>query len=225
MVGDTVQSRRAVLSVISPHSGCGKSLLVAHLLRQLGGLGCLKISPIHELPGGVPDSEEDWGGDYYLEEPNRLRCPGKDTAVYLAAGAVRVERVRHRKQGLAAGLEAALKRFPVGMPIVVESSSAIPMLAPAAVVLVVRPPLREMKPSTRRILPSVTDLLMNVSGRTTQQTCDAEWLLERYAQLRPQKVWSVDLNREPPPADMLRRLRELLGVDDGESADPCVGRS
>ena len=38
-----MNDRRTVLSVVGPHSGCGKTLFITALLRHIGGLGCLKM--------------------------------------------------------------------------------------------------------------------------------------------------------------------------------------
>ncbi len=93
---------------------------------------------------------------------------------------------------------------------------------PVAVVMVVRPPIREMKPSTKDILSSVTDLLVNapdnagarLESRTSMSSpAEAERLLEEFPALRPTYTWSADLIREPPPAKMLRRLQRLLHRD------------
>ena len=116
---------RTILSVIGPHSGCGKTLFVSWLLRHVEGLGCLKISPTHDGPEGVPAGDKSSGirrQDFQLEDSALLNRPGKDTALYLRIGAVRVERLRPRGDGLARGLRAALQRFDRSTPIVVESS-------------------------------------------------------------------------------------------------------
>ncbi len=161
---DRIGADHRILSVIAPHSGSGKTLFVTHLLGHIDGLGCLKISPVHsqheELEKGNLYSEE----DFYFEKPSRLCQPGKDTALYLEAGACQVERLRHAGPGLRAGLEAAFQRFPSALPVVIESSSAIEHLNPVAVVLIIRPPVREMKPSTARLLHRVTDLVVNVGA-------------------------------------------------------------
>ena len=219
---------RTILSVIGPHSGCGKSTFVTHVLRHVGGLGCLKVSPARDWPEVPAGSERITGDDFYLEDAARLNRPGKDTALYLATGAVRVERLRYRgdapstsapdngwqgpevKGTLAMGLDAALRRFPEAAPVIVESSSAVRLLSPAAVVLIVRPPLREMKPATEAILSRVTDLLINASDRVGPAAEAAERLRDELPALRPPYTWSADLIAEPPPAQMLTRLRTLL---------------
>lgn len=204
------RSGRGILSVVGPHSGCGKTLFVLSLLRHVGGLGCLKISPKRDWPAvleNVPGTVET---DFVLEDSARLERPGKDTARYLEAGALEVQRLRHRAAGLAAGLEEAWQRFPAMMPVLVESSSAVPLLEPVAVVLVVRPPLREMKPATEAILERVTDLLVNASDREGSATGAAESLAREFPVLRPQFTWAADLISEPPPEGLMERMRVLL---------------
>jgi molybdopterin-guanine dinucleotide biosynthesis protein len=203
-------SRRVILSVIGPHSGCGKTSLIIQLLRHLSGLGCLKISPVrdpHEVLAGGPESTEQ---AYWLEEPASLSSPGKDTALYLAAGSVQVERLRHRRDGLARGLKAALQRFPPSTSVVVESSRAVRFLKPAAVIMVVRPPVRTMKPSTVEVLPLVTDLLVNVSKDGERAAVEAQRLRDEFSAFRPQYTWAADLSSQPPPEELIIRLRSML---------------
>jgi len=199
-----------MLSVIGPHSGCGKTTLVIRLLHGIRGLGCLKISPAHTQPDDLPRGVKAAGEHFYLEDPPRLNRPGKDTALYLAAGAAHVERLRHWENGLSEGLVTAIDRFPPETPIVVESSSAVRFLNPAAVVLVIRPPIREMKPATRDVLPLVTDLLVNASDGEASATDETERLRHEFPALNPPYTWSADLLHQPPPNEMVTRLRNLL---------------
>lgn len=202
-------SSRTILSVIGPCSGCGKTLFVTHLLRHIERLSCLKISPAYDWPPGSGGGQV-VGEDFYLENSVDLNRPGKDTAVYLAAGAAGVQRLRHRRNGLAAGLAAALEWFPAHVPIVVESSSAVRLTKPVAVVLVVRPPHQEMKASTRDVLHLVTDLLINASDVECSAAAEAKRLGTEFPVLQPQYTFSADLISEPPPEKMLARLRTLL---------------
>ena len=201
-----------ILSVVGPHSGCGKTSFLIHLLRHVAGLGCLKISPGDDWPEETVDGPDVVADDFYLEPSARLLRPGKDTALYLEAGAVQVERLRHRASGLATGLGLALERYPAGMPVVVESSSAVALLEPVAVVLVVRPAIREMKPATEAILSRVTDLLINAPDGEGQAAAEAERLPQEFPALHPQYTWTADLISEPPPEAMLARLRGLLAL-------------
>ena len=206
---------RPILSVVGPHSGCGKTSFVLHLLHHMSGLGCLKVRPAHGRVEEDAISRQTSGRDFYLESQQDLNRPGEDTGLYLAAGAAQVEILRHRGEGLAAGLRVALERFPTSTPIVVESSSAVRLVHPVAVVLIVRPPMREMKPSTETILPRITDLLINASNREGVANAAAERLGQQFPSLRPRFSWSADLTSEPPPEPMLQRLQALLQVDLG----------
>ena len=132
-------------------------------------------------------------------------------ALYLGTGAAVVNRLRHRADGLAAGLDEALHRYPPNIPIVVESSSAVRLLQPVAVVLVVRPPIHVMKPATQAVLPQVTDVLINATDRQGLATSEADRLRHDFPSLVPQFTWSTDLICQPPPDEMLIRLRGLLG--------------
>ena len=201
---------RKILSVVGPHSGCGKTTFVIGLLREMSGLGCLKISPAHDWPSRQELRVTTSGDDYYLEPPGRLDHPEKDTALYAAAGAVRAERLRHRRSGLGPGLQAALQQYPSTVPVIVESSSAVRFLDPVAVVLVVRLPIKEMKPGTEAILPRVTDLLINASDRDGSATMAAERLQQQFPALRPRFTWPADLIAQPPPTVMVARLGALL---------------
>ena len=201
---------RRVLSVVGPHSGCGKTLFVTHLARHLPGLGCLKVRPAHGHSSADRDGEQTLEDRYFLEDPAALDHPGGDTASYLEAGAARVEILRHQGNALATGLVAALDRFPASMPVVVESSSAVQFLDAVAVVMIVLPPPREMKPSTEAILDRITDLLINTSPADVSPARHAARLRQDYPVLTPQFTWFADLVSVPPPEELLARLRESL---------------
>jgi len=208
-MGSRLGVGRNVLSVVAPHSGSGKTAFVTHLIPHIPGLGCLKVSPAHDWPERSTFDEQAGGAGYFTEDTDRSHRAGTDTASFLAAGAACVERLRHRSGGLRLGLAAALKKFPPGMPVAVESSSAVRLVSPVCVVMVVRPPIREMKPTSHDVLPVVTDLLLNASDRMDSDA-EAERLVKEFPGLRPTHTWSCDLSLEPPPIDMLRRLRGLL---------------
>jgi hypothetical protein len=101
------------------------------------------------------------------------------------------------------------------MPVVVESSSAVPLLEPVAVILIVRPPIKEMKPATGRILHVVTDLLVNTSEGAPEPQKEIERLRAEFTALDPEYTWSADLARTPPPWEMLDRMRGLLSASHG----------
>jgi molybdopterin-guanine dinucleotide biosynthesis protein len=201
---------RRILSVIGPHSGSGKTTFVAQLVRHISGVGCLKISPAKNAHASFARDQNGKEQDFFLENPTTHSHPDKDTALYLQAGAAHVERLRHRADGLAAGLEEALGRFPTDMPIVVESSSAVRLLQPSAVVLVVRPPMREVKSATRAVLSLVTDLMVNAPKQFDPAEVDVQRLRKQFPAFQPQHTWSADLISQPLPQEMLANLRALM---------------
>ena len=209
-MSDRIGANHRILSVIAPHSKSGKTLFVTHLLQNISGLGCLKISPAHGHHHDFDNVRVSGGNDFYFEDPGKLGRPGKDTAIYLDTGARQVERLRHRGDGLAPGLEAAFDRFQADIPVVVESSSAVQFLTPLAVVLVVRPPIREMKPATERILPDVTDLLINTSQHYDDTKLETKHLHEQLGLCRPKHTWVCNLAGEELPVELLKRIRLLL---------------
>jgi hypothetical protein len=202
--------RRTVVSVVAPCSASGKTLFVTHVLRHLGKLGCLKISPVRDRHAEASDPCITGGRGFLLEDHSGLGIHGKDTALYLEAGAAQVEWLRHRGRGLEAGLRAAIDRFPPTMPVIIESSSAVRLLNPVCVILVVRPPIREMKPSTGAILPLVTDLMVNSAYGGPPLDKETARLRREFPSLHPQFVWSADLAREEPQAGLLLRLQRLI---------------
>ena len=210
MTTSPISTDRAILSVVGPHSGSGKTAFVTTLLRRFGGLACLKISPAPDWRADTVVGAEVEGRNFYLEDLAGLVYAGSDTALYLDAGAVEVRRLRHRADGLRAGLTATLERYPAGVPVVVESSSAVKFLSPCAVLLVTRPPIREMKPSTAAILPRVTDLLLNTPEPERPAAETAAALLVEFPALQPQHTWCADLGSEDLPADLMDRISDVL---------------
>ncbi|MCK4659935.1 MAG: hypothetical protein KAV82_10480 [Phycisphaerae bacterium] len=202
--------KRSILSVVGPHSGCGKTLFISLLVKEINGLGCLKVSPSRDWAAPAAHTAVTGGENFYLEDSTPRHRPAADTSMYLAAGAAQAMRLIYRRDGLGAGLTAALACYPPNMPIVVESAAAAAMLRPMAVVLVVRHPPREMKPTTAAILSQVTDLMINAPQHHSPTDEAAEQLKQRFPMLCPQFTWSADLLSGPLPAQMLHRLRSLL---------------
>jgi hypothetical protein len=200
----------AILSVVGPHSGCGKTTFIVQLLRQIPGLGCLKVSPARDWPSEAELTATVSGEDYYLEPKPRLEDPTKDTALYLAAGAVQTERLRHRREGLAPGLQAALSQYPPDVSVIIESSSAVRHLDPVAVILIVRPPIQEMKPGSEAILPRVTHLLVNATDPKRSAATEARALRRQFPTLATCSSWLADLAGEPLPSGLVENLLGLL---------------
>ena len=102
---DAIADKRPIVCVVAPHSGCGKTQFICHLLRHVSGLGCLKISPRPHTATETATTTS--GHGFWFDQPRELLTAGKDTNRYLGAGAARVERLLHQEGHLPAGLSAA----------------------------------------------------------------------------------------------------------------------
>ncbi len=96
------------------------------------------------------------------------------------------------------------------MPVVIESSSVVLLLEPVAVVLVVRIPMREMKPATERILDRITDLMVNAPADATSPDVCMDQLRAAFPSLQPRHTWTANLIDEGPPAALMLRLQDLV---------------
>ena len=100
-MGGSAATSRTILSVIGPHSGSGKTVFVTRLLRCLGGgLGCLKVRPLHRRHDARTPADQAGSGRYFMEDSADLDRVGMDTEQYLQAGAKQVEILRHEGAGL-----------------------------------------------------------------------------------------------------------------------------
>jgi len=202
------------LCVTAPCSNSGKTVLIEKLLPYVRSVGVLKISPIpatgddrrHEhQPTTITSADS-----FYLSPPDELTIPGKDTAKLQAAGAVQVERLRYHPAGLNAGLDFAMARFEPGLPLIIEGGSAAYHLPTAAVLLVARPPLSDIKPTTIRLLERVDYLLVNAPPAKDQIEQVAKMLVGLNSGFRPKDSWHLDLLRDPLPAGLVATVGQLI---------------
>jgi len=203
--------------VTAPCSDSGKTVLIEKLLPCIGPVGVLKISPI-PAPGGDRQIERQSaasiGADnFYLSPPDELTTPGKDTANLLAAGAVHVERLRYQPAGLKAGLDFAMARFEAGLPLIIEGGSAAYHLPTAAVLLVARPPLADIKPTTIGLLERVDYLVVNAPPTKGQVEQVRKVLVSLNSGFCPKDSWPLDLVRDPLPAGLVATVRQILRSD------------
>jgi len=203
--------------VTAPCSDSGKTVLIEKLLRYIRSVGVLKISQIpatggdrrhQRQPAAVTSADS-----FYLSPPNELTIPGKDTAKLLAAGAVQVERLRYEPAGLNAGLDSAMARFEAGLPLIIEGGSAAYHLPTATVLLVARPPLADIKPTTIGLLERVDYLLVNAPPAKGQVEQVGKVLVGLNSGFCPKDSWRLDLVRDPLPAGLVTTVGQLLRSD------------
>lgn len=218
---------RHALCVTAPCSDSGKTLLIEKLLPCIGPVGVLKISPI-PAPGGDRRIERQpatsIGADsFYLSPPDELTIPGKDTAKFLAAGAIHVERLRYEPAGLKAGLDFAMARFEAGLPVIIEGGSAAYHMPTAAVLLVARPPLADIKARTVDLLDRVDYLLVNASPAPGQIERTIKVLASLAGRFAPTTCWAADLMHQPLPNELVATIAAVLEQDLPGTASPWHG--
>jgi hypothetical protein len=135
-----------VIAVTGTGSGSGKTSFVVRLLRAIPGLGAVKISP---RPGAT---SVEWGTGSAGE--------GKDTARYLAAGAVRAARII----GPRGSAGQVWKDVELGMAgcraVVVEGSGALEIGQPRLGILVAGGHEASERPERLGMILSKVDLVL-----------------------------------------------------------------
>lgn len=135
-----------VIAVVGSASGSGKTRLVCTILREIHGLGAVKISP-RDVPPRV-----DWG-------PGE---PGKDTARFAAAGAAAVARIVAPRTGLEAVWEQARSRLE-GLPgVVVEGAGALQLPAERFAIFVAAADTMAQRPWRNEPIASAADWIVRV---------------------------------------------------------------
>ena len=136
-----------IISVAGAHSNVGKTTLCSILISELKGFGAIKFTktPIYTS---------------LVEDPEILGQKGKDTAVFLKAGAEKVLWIRSPYEGLEDVLETAVSRMTGLKGIIVEGNSPVDFLNPHLIVLIVRPG-EEFKPSAVRVAEKADVVIIN----------------------------------------------------------------
>lgn len=147
---------------------CGKTAVAALLLRAFPGWAAVKVTP--SRPGEPCPHGEDCGacqppeGSFeIIDDPATLSSPGKDTARFIEAGASRVLWVRSLPESLPEALESALGRRSDAPGVIVESTTAMPLLD-GLHILVARAGVDEVKGSARACLDRIDLVALNFAN-------------------------------------------------------------
>jgi hypothetical protein len=146
--------------------------VAALILRAFPGWAAIKVTP--SRPSEVCPHGEDCGacsppdGPFeIIADPVILASPGKDTARFLEAGASSVLWVRSLPESLPEALGSALGRLSDAPGVIVESTTAIPLLD-GLHILVARAGVDEVKDSARRCLDRIDLVALNfANGRAS----------------------------------------------------------
>jgi molybdopterin-guanine dinucleotide biosynthesis protein len=199
-------TKRAIVAVGGFTSDSGKTTLVCELLRGLPGWEAVKMTRGHYRSCGR-DPQACCVSPLLGEEPvvrsgrGETYEPGKDTGKYWEAGAANVHWAIVTDKQVGRGIELALAR--VRAPgVLVEGNSFLRHVAADFTLMVVRADRLKMKPSARRVLPSVSAFYLSGDGARLREDFEA---------------WRASESLEGPAADApvytrddLPRLQALL---------------
>ncbi len=181
-----------IISVAGAHSNVGKTTLCSILLNELKGFGAIKFTktPIYTS---------------LIDDRALLSRNGKDTAVFLKAGAEKVLWIRSPYEGLEDVLKTAVSRMTGLNGIIVEGNSPVDFLNPHLIVLIVRPG-EEFKPSAVRVAEKADAVIIN-SEKMTQKP-----EVMRYTAGEDAKFFNIDLiKRKGELSDFLSFVK--AGID------------
>jgi molybdopterin-guanine dinucleotide biosynthesis protein len=136
-----------VISVTGAHSGVGKTTICSILLEHLKGFGAIKFTKTPLYASIVDDIDV-------------LSNEGKDTALYLEAGAKRVVWVRSPYHELAELMSVAFERVGEVQGIIVEGNSPVDFLKPHLIIFI-KDRGGEIKPSAINVSKKADIVIIN----------------------------------------------------------------
>ncbi len=153
-----------IISVTGAHSGVGKTTLCSILLENLEGFGAVKFTKT-SLYTSVVDDEKTLGE------------PGKDTAMYLEAGAEKVVWIQSPGgDELEDALHIALAKMAGMKGVVIEGNSPLDFLAPQVVIFVIDGE-GQMKPPAEKACRKADIIVIN-SERHVKDTIFSPEILQ-----------------------------------------------
>lgn len=161
-----------IITVSGAHSGVGKTMLVARLLKNLHGWSALKVTVAHD--GACPLNKNcgacDKLRDKYCIIANKdiIEKEGKDTQRFKASGAKEVLWLMARPSGLKRGIREAIARFRNTKGIIIEGTSILKYLNPDLAIFV-RNRDSVLKPSAKGVLGKM-DLIL--TAHTRDNSCN-----------------------------------------------------
>lgn len=149
----------------------GKTSLVELLLRAFPGWAAIKVTPsrVQELCpiGHCCGACKPPEGPYdVILDPEVLAQPGKDTARYLEAGAMKAAWVRALNEALPEALREAIAHMAGAKGVIIESTTAIPLLE-GFKILITREGATKLKESARSSAGMIDLLVINGAKEVT----------------------------------------------------------
>ena len=139
--------RVKIVAVVGTGSGCGKTTVACRILREIPGLGAVKISPRE----GV--SRIEWGAGE----------PGKDTDLYAGSGAVSVARIIGPREAVGQAWELIKGQFEGCQGVVIEGAGALEIPEERFVVFVVGNTKNDQREERNRAVAAISDIIIDRS--------------------------------------------------------------
>lgn len=139
-----------IIAIAGTGSGCGKTTVACRIIREIPGLGAVKISP------RVGESRIEWG-------PGE---PGKDTDLFVAGGAAPVARIIGPREAVGQAWEQIKGHFDGCRGVVVEGTSALEIPGERFVVFVAGDTTGEAREQRNREIAAVSGLIIDRSSHS-----------------------------------------------------------
>ena len=140
--------RVKIIAVVGTGSGCGKTTVACRILREIPGLGAVKISP-RECTSRI-----EWGAGE----------PGKDTDLYVGSGAVPVARIIGTRETVGQAWELIKGHFEGCKGVVMEGTSAIEIPGERFVVTVVGDTTNDKREQRNRDIAAKSSYIIRISS-------------------------------------------------------------
>jgi len=137
-----------IIAVVGMGSGCGKTTAACRILREIPGLGAVKISPRDEV------SRVEWGAGE----------PGKDTDLYVKSGAVPVARIIGPREAVGQAWQLIKGHFDGCQGVVIEGSSALEIPGERFVVCIVGDTRDDQREKRNRAIIALSDMIIDRSS-------------------------------------------------------------
>ena len=142
--------RVKIVAVVGTGSGCGKTTVVCRILREIPGLGAVKISPREGA------SRIEWGAGE----------PGKDTDLYVGSGAVPVARIIGPREAVVKAWEMIRGRFDGCQGVVMEGTSALDIPGERFVIYVIGETHNDQIEGRNRAIVAISDMIIDQSSHS-----------------------------------------------------------
>ena len=148
-----------IVAVVGTGSGCGKTTVACRILREIPGLGAVKISPREGA------SRVEWGKGE----------PGKDTDLYAGSGAAPIARIIGPREAVGSSWEQIKGHFDGCRGVVIEGASVLEIPGERFVVFVVGDTRVDQREERNRAIAVNSDVIIDKSSHSSDNSIIAAY--------------------------------------------------